>query len=147
VDCRILRSKCSPDFSKLRPSPTSVQQNFQMQSPSEASLFTTKLPPFVPWAQSKSGPDPNIWRDVYCPDPLQLQQNLLRFQSNLCPIECSSLLYTQQIMWTQYFPFFSPISNTKRFRQILALFYLHRLFHSPVIAWLESMTRLESHWE
>jgi len=40
--------------------------------------------------------------------------------------------YIANKIWIQYSPVSNPISNMKQLRQMLASFYLHRLFLEPI---------------
>jgi len=85
VDCHIFRSRSSPDFWKLSPSPTAVQKIFQIKSPSpdevqniwKMQLFYSKNAAFLFHQLSPISVRIVNFEVIYSPGPIQIQKNLL----------------------------------------------------------------------
>ena len=93
-------SRSSPDFLKLNPSPTTLQ-NFEMQSPSpnevqkvsEMQLFHNKNAAFLFHSLSPNPVRFLNFEVTYRPDPMHIEQNLLYSGSIPIQVQCNPNLW------------------------------------------------------
>jgi len=107
ADYHILRSRSSPDFLELSPSPTTVQKFFKSKWSREhwknASFSQQKCPISFPLTQSKPCPDRKFWSALHSgSNPNSTKFAIDRIQSNPSPVHlcCGPTLARRRVQKT-----------------------------------------------
>ena len=107
ADCHILRSRFSPDFLELSPSPTTGQKffksNWSPENWKNAAFSQQKFPISFPLTQSKSCPDPKFWSALHSgSNPNSTKFAITRIEFNPSPVNlcCGPTLARRRVQKT-----------------------------------------------